>query len=242
MRAQLAVVVMLLAVVTAASPAVTISDSFDDGVIASQLWTPYAVPEAGVAATVEEDGVLKGIYGGGALCNTGINANFLLVGDFDFQIDFRLVTRERDVRVGTRLFRSQDGTTIQYDDQQDHYQFLHRYSNIYADTMLLRYPGPSNLGWTGPAEYDGRMRFLRQGNLFTAYYWRDDAWTRVADDIYFTDPAWPRFDTHNYPSFVGAFEVHWDNFYAEADDIVFVPEPASLGLLALGALRHRRRG
>ena len=93
----------------------------------------------------------------------------------------------------------------------------------------------------------GTLRITRQGNTFRGYYWQSDHWVQLGSVGLFMTPAVAAFEANNFYSYYPgssqepAFELHWDNFYAEAEAVV--PEPAAMALLVLGgmALIRRRR-
>jgi hypothetical protein len=86
----------------------------------------------------------------------------------------------------------------------------------------------------------GKLRIKRVGTTCYGYYWESDGWTEICSVEAFGTAAFASLvgnnRSNNYPN--GAFEVHWDNFHAEAYEIIGpeAPPVADAGGPYLGAV------
>ena len=222
--------ILILSVLMVYSPAATVMDNFNDGVIGSS----WQVSTANGGSVNEINGCLKqttvnGVRGSQAY----LKSNFGLQGNFDAMIDFSLIAFS-DYWSSACLTVSLDennwmGIYISYSgDHRKHYETTYAVNGV---------ENPAGYVYTPPLDINqGRLRLSRSGSDITAYYWAGSDWNTLMTRTVSDELAKFSFHAMNdgLQGSAPFVEVHWDNFIA-------IPEPCTLALLGLGGLLLRRR-
>jgi len=201
-----------------------VEDNFDDGVIDEFLWAPSCT---GSGQIEEADGVLKtsaqaGVEGWGEL-----DSQFELVGDFDVWLEYDWAMYEGDdSRTHLRIWNTAHTELLALN--------CHRWNLGYSREIIFTYW--KEVGgvlveqvkvWvtSSSVPLSGKLRIQRQGNMVYGYYKNltSENWTLLGsgEASTFGTTSYVNLVSNNrsnsYPN--GAFEVHWDNFHAEAFEI-----------------------
>jgi hypothetical protein len=172
--AFLAIYLGLLAV--GVSHAGTITDNFSGATINTRLWRPFTenqhqkVTQQGGELVIQIDQNSSGMG--------GVEAKFLLKGDFDVTVDYRLVTQPTNngVRLGIEgnvasgPVENFDARRISLrpDDPYPNAKDFYLGSFNYADVRDI----PTTDG-------QGSLRVTRVGSVFACYYKLDGVWTQI---------------------------------------------------------------
>ncbi len=197
-----------------------LEDDFNDGVLDRTLWDERPV---GTVTVEEADGVVKIIAPAGEPDSHGILwSQSQLVGDFDVWMDYNWVAY--DGVPGCRSF------LITYNADLSGYVSIgnHQWGAGYSREMLMAYT--DSAGWHlvagifgADVPLSGKYRIRREGTRFYGYYWSSGGWTLLGSVDRFGDPAVPLFGSSSVGS-CPSIEVHWDNFHAQAEQIIISQE------------------
>lgn len=215
------VVVFLLALCDGYAGATSVvKDDFNDGVIDPGLWS---IVESQSAIIDEVDGAVSISALAGEPSSSGeLRSEIQLVGGFDVWVDYDWLAYDEsgDARAILRV-QNVDGS-------EGVVLSCHRWGDGYSRELILHhfYAGDTSnvvVGIRFPLS--GRLRIRREGATFYGYYWDSADWSLIGSvDAFDTDGYAVIFDnnwSNNYPP--AAFEVHWDNFHAQADYIPGAP-------------------
>ena len=183
-----------------------------------------------------------------------INSVFNMTGGFETYLDYDLYTFDDFYGSACLYIWAQDGSfgmrmarTYQFDG-----------NNYYEANYQI------NGNWQGDYfgltnDMTGKLRIARTDNYLGAYYWSGSAWVLASGAMLpdgYNSPVNVIFEIGNDGPAGNApgVEVHYDNFYAHADEIgnidskyiTAAPEPGTFillgfGLLGLGAINRARR-
>lgn len=213
-----------VAILAGAFPAVgeVIEDDFADGSIEAPPWTTSS---SGTASIEEADGVLKlsataGDPGG----ESGLYGTLHFEGDLDVQADYDWIAYDdtRDARTVLTIVSNEHKARANVG--------FHRWGAALSREIIFSYYEGQTGGNVGSisgaaAPLTGKLRIRRQGTAFYGYYWSGTIWQSLGSTAGYVGPGHPVIYANNatnpphtpqYP----AFEVHWDNFHAQADRIL----------------------
>jgi len=200
-----------LSLCNAVNAQIMISEDFDDEVFDTNTWENKSF---GSGATNEVNGSLKltaqnGVYGRGYF-----TSNFYLVGDFDIQIDFSLISFTN--------YWSGAGIYVFTEDRQTYMNIYiaaygiggKAYTAIYQiDGTLYVPPGCS----TSTNDVSGTFRLVRVGSQMTSYYWSNGDWEQLVTSEVTDEKLSFEVAAGNTPAATPYTEVHFDNLIIDAD-------------------------
>jgi PKD repeat protein len=190
--------------------AAVLEDDFNDNTVNSSIWK---VTQAGGPQTVETNQQIEITFppgSSGGQFTAGLNSNCTLHGDFDIQVDYRLIEwpTSNGVRIGI-LFGS---------------NAMERVSNasneFRGEVYATDFGGPLQIIPTG--DNTGKLRLVRQGSAFTGYYYNGGMWIPVG-----TGPA-PTSDgsygiaswSHDNIFSDSEVKLAFDNFVMNSGDLI----------------------
>ena len=211
----------------------TISDTFDGTTINSSLWTVFTENGPSVSQNdqllVTIPGTSSGNWAG------GVKSTYQLIGDFDIQVDFELLTwpASNGIRVGIRSI----GGAVERIGA----------GGGFGELYLTDFS--SQITSVPTSDLSGALRFVRSGNTLTGYYY-SSSWQMLGSrtdasygsDTYLELAAW------SDQNFFGAKDalVAFDNFQVQYTGITPTPIPPTAllfgaGLLSLGLSSLRKK-
>lgn len=222
MKRNLAVGLVLLMAVSAASAAPIQSDNFDDGVIGAQ-WAAPAI--TGTATVAESSGTLNMVAtGDGSKASMVSTSGYVLSGDFDITIDLNVNSFNRGTGIAIAGFVAQS-TAGQFMSLQ------HRHAGGVWYEIAFVTNGTYKANFS--ALEDVQYRIQRTGSLVTGSVMLPGGWAEVNNlSTFGTNDVKLEMYTWNF-SGAQLMDVSFDN--------LSVPEPTTVGLLAVGALGVIRR-
>jgi hypothetical protein len=200
-------------------------EDFNDNQIDPTLWTAPAYgtgPQ--IAAVNQELEIAIPSWSYGTDFGAKLHSNFLLRGDFDVQVDFRLLTWPFGNGVRTALgidwgFLYPPGVERLSFGQND-------YPGAPRESYLTDLDG-GVCGITGTSDMTGSLRLVRSGSMQTGYRYRAGGWVAIC-----SGPA-PTADVHLQVSAFTAYQfMGWDvlaafdNFVVTSGELVDFPTPA----------------
>jgi hypothetical protein len=208
-------VTSFLTAALAAVPALAdvITDNFDDGSIDLSLWDEYL--DNGVLGWVEQDGVLKGSTPGGIDSAGGLSTALLMEGDFDVQVSYDWFDFQgnRDARAILVVKNEAETDSASLN--------CHRWGTGSSRELLFSQGGLQGAVFSSSVPLTGALRIRRVGSTITGQYWSNGQWVTLGTSSGFTDPARAYIRMDNGDSVIASnfpwYEIHWDDFYAEAD-------------------------
>lgn len=193
---------------------VVIQEDFDDENIDYNLWNSNNY----TYTPTESDGVLTVNIPQGTPASSGIDSNFLVVGDFDIQIDFNLIDFDSYWSSAVIDVIADDGSgrilVYAYAGSSPGYGYASPY---YQNGTLIGNP------YTTRYDQSGKLRVVRNGSQLQSYYWSNSTWNLLANASIFSSNAKLRFfsgSSMNNPSVA----VDYDNILITTDSITFTPE------------------
>ncbi len=203
-----------------------VEDDFNDEIIDTVFWTPF---KCGPMSVTEMDGFLKVSTSEGHPGGTGgLRSRVQLVGDCDVWIDYNWASYDglRHARFGLLLCNANETERV--------YLNCHRWSLGSSHEIILTHYKDGrfrNVKWIigGSVPLSGKLRICRQGTTFYGYYWSSNDWKLLGSIDAFSTAGHVTINANNYESsstnlsLFPAFEVHWDNFHVEADQIIYEP-------------------
>lgn len=234
------------------SNAGTISDNFNGASINTRLWQPFhadqhqRVAQQGGELRIQIDGASVGDDFG-----AGLNSKFLVKGNFEMTVDYRLITwpEANGVRMGF------EGPGFSPDSYAG---FMIKRKSYGADeppTPKEQYNADFDEGggWYGfqvpTTDMSGKLKLTRVGSLLTGSFWQNNAWQLIGSHDYSTSPGLPEWvaislwanskTTGQYPNgtvnvFAGKdVEIAYDNFQVNYDQIRYTSDPSPIILLLL---------
>jgi hypothetical protein len=228
--AFLAIYLGLLAV--GVSHAGTITDDFSGATINSRLWQPFA--ENQHQRVTQQDGELLIQIDQNSSGLGAVEAKFLLKGDFDVTVDYRLVTQptnngvllgiEGDVASGpVEYFEARRYSLLPGDPYQDGWE-SYRASFNYFDARDI----PTTDG-------QGSLRVTRVGSVLACYYKHDGVWTQIHSRTGSGDWARIMLDASgdgNTPP-VQNIQVAFSNFQVIYDQVQYLSFQSPVTMLLL---------
>lgn len=211
-------------------------DNFDDNSPNLSFWrvstgSNRTVAEANGRLEVSIDSAAAGsVFGAGYTSNRG------LIGDFDVQVDYRLLTwpARNGVRVGLVMGGAWN---------------VERVSRGLGETVGEEYSadyGISVFPRINTPDQNGTLRMVRSGAHVTSYYYSSGGWTPIlAANLDTRDIGWIGLHawSHDYTFGHQQVQVAFDNFTINSGQLV--PEPPSvlplIGCLGMLATVMRRR-
>ncbi len=208
----------------APSQAAVITDNFNDNSLNTSLWTPSSTD-----ATVEEVNGQLEVTQGSSSAVSGVTLNIHVTGNFDAEVDYRLLNwpdnnRER-LGLGA-LMASGGGVVERLSD-----------SNFGGESYLTHFQDGVQ-GQTPTTDRSGRLRLTRTGDTLAGYFWTGSTWQLVhsytnpvnAQDAYVALQAWPGFPISS------GVKIAFDNFRLDAPQVVPAPATGLLLLTGLGVI------
>ena len=197
----------------------TVEDDFNDGIINVTLWTEF---HDGANTLEEAGGVVKASdpYSGELGGNSRLTTKIQLVGDFDVWTDYSWFQYEGDpnVRNVLRIYNHDETEVVQLNN--------HRWaSGTSREIILQRTPDGNVSSITGSfVPLSGKLRIRREGAMFYGYCWisESESWHLIGQTEQFTGEAYVALWAKNTSPILDGypfFELHWDNFHAEAEQI-----------------------
>jgi hypothetical protein len=213
----------------------TITDDFNASTLNSGLWEVTSIGGPSIAQT---SGQLQVTIPGSSTSplGAGVQSRFTLIGDYDMQADFSLLTwpANNGIRVGIIAIGAVErvGAGAGYGEE-----YLAHFSNV--------------LGRTVTVDLSGTLRMTRTGNTLEGFYLAGGLWqslgseanagfganTKIALNAWTGDPFFGHQDA----------TIAWDNFqvqYTGVENLVPIPPTALLlgsGLLGLVGWRRFRK-
>lgn len=234
--AFLAIYLGLLAV--GVSHAGTIADNFSGATINTRLWRPVA--EFQHQRVTQQNGELLIQIDQNSSGMGGVEAKFLLKGDFDVTVDYRLVTQptnngvrlgiEGDVAAGPVGYFEARRFSLRPDDPwpDDPYHplgkdFYHGVCNYYSVDVAT-------------TDGQGSLRVTRVGSVLASYYGHNGVWTQICSNTGSGD--WARImlgaasgDGNTPP--VQNIQVAFSNFQVIYDQVKYLSDPSPVTMLLL---------
>lgn len=236
------------------SQAGTITDNFDSASINTQLWQPFN--DSQYQSYVQQGGELKIRIDGASVGDefgAGLQSKFLLKGNFDMTVDYRLITwpNANGVRLGFEGANSgpgsDDGVMVKRRNEGANQPQMpeNNYSANFIDGSVW-YGGIAST-----SDNQGSLKLTRVGSVLTGYYWQNSAWQQLGSHDYSAPglPEWAgitlwansRTTVQTPNGLVNVFggqdvEIAFDNFQMTYDQIGYVPVPGTLLLLGSGLL------
>lgn len=163
-------------------------------------------------------------------------SRFLLRGDFDIRVDFRLHQWPyfNGVRTAMGL------TDSLYDDYGVERSSLSSSEPLGAQEVYIADFGPYVLVPT--QDFTGTLRLVRSAGTQTGYYRSAGAWIAIqtdsapTSDIAIQLHAW----SHDYAFQHREVRAAFDNFTVMTGEVIWIPEPAMPLVILVGCLRGRR--
>ena len=192
-----------------------LADAFDDGLF-SPLWTDVSL--CGGSSVKEDNGALvlteAGCEGGG-MAIASFTPEGSIVGDFDVQVEFELVSwgaPGKDPPHGAQLWVS-DGTNEMVIERRRRWEFPCSPGDGYKAWWNFSDPCQGYVEWAPSNDTLGKFRIVRSGNVITSYYWRDTAWIPMRTDYFSTASVEIRLILEGWhPQAAATPSVRFDNF------------------------------
>jgi hypothetical protein len=214
----------------------TITDNFDGASLNHRLWRPYNYDQH--QRWVQKDGELRIQIDGASVGETfgaGVNSNFLLKGNFEIIVDYRLIT-----------WPSANGISVGFNND-NHFtvtsgEFVIRRINIGPNE---NYKAAFDNGYdfqvflVPTADISGRLKWTRVGLVMTGYFFNKQIndWQIIGSHDYFATgiDEWVGFSLNaRGNNFTGQdVEIAFDNFQVTYDQIRYTSNPAPISLLLL---------
>jgi hypothetical protein len=214
----------------------TITDNFNGASINYRLWQPYNYDQH--QRWVQKDGELRIQIDGASVGETfgaGVNSNFLLKGNFEIMVDYRLIT-----------WPSANGISVGFNND-NHFtvtsgEFVIRRISIGPNE---NYKAAFDNGYdfqvflVPTADISGRLKWTRVGLVMTGYFFNKQIndWQIIGSHDYFATgiDEWVGFSLNaRGNNFTGQdVEIAFDNFQVTYDQIRYTSNPAPISLLLL---------
>lgn len=223
-----AILLIVTCLVTGATAGIVVEDDFDDGVVEAVLWTPFS---SGAAYIEEADGVLKTSAEADEFGSCELDSRLELIGDFDVWVEYDWQDyyysssySGGDARVQLRIWNTESTDLLALN--------CHRWALGSSREIIFSFRQGDDLVdrcWVTSERVplSGKLRIRREGTTAHGYYWESDHWTQMCSLETFGTAAHVSLvgnnRSNNFPN--AAFEVHWDNFHAEAYEIVGLESP-----------------
>jgi len=207
----------------AQSQAQVFVEDFNDNNINPDLWTvdlfgsgPQLV-EANQQLQIGFPRTSSGTAFGG-----GLVSNFLLRGDFDVQVDYRLLTWpfSNGVRLALAIEEEYGVERTSFGSQSD---YPHLPREVYLTHFL-----DGATGFTATADVTGTLRLVRAGATETGYYCSSGDWVLIhtgpgpTRDVAIQVHAW----SHDYAFMDRDVLAAWDNLVVKSGELVWPGSPS----------------
>jgi len=222
------------------SHAGTIIDNFDGAAINTRWWRPF-VEESPHARLAQQGGELRIQIDADSYAAAGVHSKFLLKGDFEATVDYRLITwpDANGVRLGfegpaadsDQVFLVKRISWGSYD--------LPNIGEVYFAAFA------NGAAWYGnqasTVDNHGKLRLTRVGNVLTGYFFNQStsAWQLIASHEYGASGyrEWVEITLWAIgPPYAPAsqdVEIAFDNFQVSYDQVRFLSDPSPMTLLLL---------
>jgi hypothetical protein len=229
--AFLAIYLGLLAV--GVSHAGTITDNFSGATINTRLWRPFAenqhqrVTQQGGELLIQIDQNSSGM---GA-----VEAKFLLKGDFDVTVDYRLVTQPTNNGVRLGIEGNVASGPVQDFEAR---RFSLRPDDPYPNAKDFYHGGFNYVDVVDVVTSDGQgsLRVTRVGSVLACYYKHNGVWTQIHSSTGSAD--WARImlgaasgDGNTPP--VQNIQVAFSNFQVIYEQVKYLSDPSPVTMLLL---------
>ena len=201
-------------------------EDFNDNSIDPALWTTYVYGSGPQLAEVNQQleivipGTSSGVDFGVKLAS-----EFLLRGDFDVQVDFRLLAWPFGNGVRMGLGMDQEGLlphpgVERISFGQDDYPGCPR------EAYLTDFPD-GVYGITGTDDVTGSLRLVRSGDTQTGYYYSADGWVAIhtgpapTTDVGVKVAAWSGYQFMHWDVFAA-----YDNFIVNSGELIWPGSPS----------------
>lgn len=132
-----------------------------------------------------------------------LKSRYMLVGDFDLQIDFDFTNMMRiSAHTAMVFLQNVDDTKSFFVGQQ--YYSGRKYTANYKDTSW------GSQQYVSTSDTSGSYRMVRSGNTITVYYWNGSSWASLQNHNFGSAPDLYVILVHWSPS--GAAVAYFDNF------------------------------
>jgi len=150
----------------------TITENFDNNQYNTELWWIYSIGQD-VTATVTNNRleITLPASSGGTLYLGNMGSNFTLVGDFDMQVDYTLLTwpANNASQVGLTISQANDFSIFRRSRGLDEGGGGEIYFTMIKGVMTQVFAGGSS----------GKLRMTRVDNTMSGFYWDGAAWQLV---------------------------------------------------------------
>jgi hypothetical protein len=207
-------------------------EDFDDDSINPVVWTVELfgvgpqLAEANQQLQIEFPSASSGVAFGG-----GLVSNFLLRGDFDVQVDYRLLTWP--FSNGVRLALAIEG---EYGVERTSFGSQSDYPGLPREVYLTHFLDGAT-GFTATSDVTGTLRLVRTGATETGYYYNSGDWIPIhtgpgpTQDVAIQIHAW----SHDYAFMDWDVLAAWDNLVVRRGELVWPGSPS--GGTTWGALK-----
>ena len=188
-------------------PSPTPYDTFNSGLVRCD-WS-LTSSHGNATAPVVENGVLKSLINtsvsGQPTYVSGLTSRFNLTGDFDVEVDYRLVRWHRDS--GIRVNLAAAGGTA------------HRLNERGGNEFFVANLGGQIGTFVPTNQTEGKLRMVRTGGTLITYY-NDAGWREFSRRSGMsTGPTPVTLSIHGHNALPGDIEVHFDNFTVRGGNI-----------------------
>ncbi|MBN2541781.1 gliding motility-associated C-terminal domain-containing protein [bacterium] len=202
-------------------------DDFNDNIFDTTMWAPYygITP---VGELEEADSVLQLRLPpecDAIACIVSAITKRAFVGDFDAQVDYAVAACDPHDHVAAFLRVVPECLYV---------PAVSAFWSVYwsdffesETTYVAAYVMPGDEHWrnlwtTYTLDDEGSFRITRTGDTFTFYYYGIGGWIPLTTHTIELGNVRFSLQIQHEDSFLADFEVHYDNFYVEADSIVFI--------------------
>jgi hypothetical protein len=200
-------------------------EDFDDNSIDPTLWTVDVwgsgpqITEANQQLEISMPSWCSGTDFG---CK--LSSQFLLRGDFDFQVDFRLLTWP--IGNGVRMGMGIEEGGIPYHAGVERTSFGYNdYPEWPREVYCVDFPDGVH-GIAGTDDFAGTLRLVRSGSTQTGYYLGTEGWVFIGEgwapteDVAIKVAAWSAYQFMHWDVFSA-----WDNLIVNSGEIVWPQTP-----------------
>jgi hypothetical protein len=198
-------------------------EDFDDNSINPDFWTVDLFGSGPQLAEADQE--LQIVFpsaSSGVAFGGGLVSNFLLRGDFDVQVDYRLITWpfSNGVRLALAIEEEYGVERTSFGSQSD-------YPHLPREVYLTHFSDGAT-GFTATSDVSGTLRLVRVGATETGYYYSAGDWVLIhtgpgpTQDVAIQVHAW----SHDYAFMDRDVIAAWDNLVIRRGELVWPGSPS----------------
>ena len=200
------------------SNAIVFLDNFNDNSLDSSFWNSSGSGELRITETNQQLEITIPSESSGGVFMAGYESKYFLKGDFDIQVDYKLITWP--LKNGVRIGLAAKDNTVNYAIERDSWSL--RESHITGDHYVTDFVG--SIKFVNTTDKTGKLRLVRKEATIYGYYFDSlsNRWVLVS-----TSPAsvnnttfWIAAWSHDYAFADTTVKMAFDNFIANNGEFI----------------------